>query len=309
MGALLQIVLPVFLVVGFGYLAVWRGWFAASGAEALMKFTQNFAIPMLLFRAISQLDLGASFAPALLGSFYTGAFAGFLAGLTGARYLFGRPWPDAVAVGFATLFSNSVLLGLPITERAYGAAALGPNYAIISFHAPFAYTVGVIAMEIARAEGKGLVRSFVSVLRSMSRNALVLGILAGFAVNLTGLPLPVAFSSAVDMMVRAALPAALFGLGGILVQYRPEGDMRLVLWICTVSLFMHPAIVWALGRALDLTPGQFRSAVLTAAMPPGINAYIFASMFGVARRVAATAVLAATALSVLTVWVWLGLLG
>ena len=37
------------------------------------------------------------FRPALLISFYTGAVAGFLAGLLGARYIFGRDW-DATVV-------------------------------------------------------------------------------------------------------------------------------------------------------------------------------------------------------------------
>ncbi len=309
MAALIQIILPVFLVVGFGYLAVWRGLFSQAGVDGLMKFTQNFAIPALLFSAISRLDLAASFQPALLASFYTGAVAGFAAGLLGARFLFGRPWPDAVAVGFATLFSNSVLLGLPITERAYGAGALAANYAIIAFHAPFCYTLGVTAMEIARADGRGLAATLASVGRSMARNALVIGIVLGFAANLSGLVLPVALSDALALMARAALPAALFGLGGVLVRYRPEGDLRLVAMICVISLVLHPSIVWLLGRALGLAQGPFRSAVLTAAMAPGINAYIFANMFGVARRVAATAVLAATALSVLSIWVWLAILG
>ena len=36
MGALLEIVLPVFLVLGFGYVAVWRGLFSENGVEGLM---------------------------------------------------------------------------------------------------------------------------------------------------------------------------------------------------------------------------------------------------------------------------------
>jgi predicted permease len=309
MSALIDVILPVFLVIGFGYVVTWRGLFSESGVDALMRFTQNFAIPVLLFRAISTLDLGANFDPALLASFYTGAVAGFLAGLLGARFLFHRPWPDSVAVGFATLFSNAVLLGLPITERAWGAEALGPNFAIIAVHAPFCYTLGVTAMEFARADGKGVLATLASVLRAMARNPLVIGIGLGAIVNLTGLPIPGALSEAVDLIARAALPVALFGLGGILVRYRPEGDMRLVGWIMAVSLGLHPAVVWLMGTALDLTPDQFRSAVLTAAMAPGVNAYIFANMYGVAKRVAATAVLAATTASILSVWLWLGILG
>ena len=59
---------------------------------------------------------------------------------------------------------------------------------------------------------------------------------------------------------------------------------------------------------LDLSEAQFRSAVLTGAMGPGVNAYIFANMYGVARRVVASSVLIATALSVATIWIWLAIL-
>ena len=308
MTALIEVILPVFLVIGFGYVAVWQEWFPDAGADALVNFAQKFAIPVLLFRAISKLDLSASFDLALLGSFYTGAFGGFLAGFLGARFLFKRPWEDSVAIGFATLFSNSVLLGLPISERAFGVDSLAPNFAIIAIHAPFCYVVGITAMEMVKADGRGLLTTLWSIAKSMLKNPLVIGIIAGFAVNLTQLPLPAPFVSAVDLLARAGLPVALFGLGGGLVQYRPEGDLRVVSMICIVSLVLHPAIVWAMGRWTGLAPGPFRAAVLTAAMAPGINTYVFANMYGVAKRVAATAVLVATAVSVVSVWIWLGVL-
>ncbi len=308
MQALLDVILPVFLVIGAGYLAVRLGAFSDGGVEGLMKFTQNFAIPCLLFSAIARLDLGAALNWALLGSFYAGATAGFLAGLLGARFLFGRAWEDSIAIGFACLFSNTVLLGLPITERAYGAAALEANFAIIAFHAPFGYAVGMTVMEVVRNRGGGVGATLMRLGQAVFRNALVIGILLGFAVNLSGLPIPGVVSDALDLLIRAALPAALFGLGGVLVRYRLEGDLRVIAWICGVSLLLHPAIVWGLGQATGLSTPALRSAVLTAAMPPGVNAYIFAAMYGVAMRVAASAVLIATALSVVTAWLWLGVL-
>ena len=305
MGALGSVILPVFLVVGFGYLAVWRGLFSEAGVDGLMKFTQSFAIPCLLFRAISTLDLGQNFDLALLGSFYAGAIAGFLAGLLGGRYLFGRSWEDSVAIGFCALFSNTLLLGLPITERAYGADALTANYAIIALHSPFCYGVGITVMEIVRARGQPVAHLPGTVLKAMFSNALIIGVTLGFVVNLTGLPMPGVLTDAIDLMVRAALPAALFGLGGVLYRYRPEGDMRVILYVCAVSLVLHPAIVWVLGQANDLPRDAFRSAILTSAMAPGVNTYVFANMYGTARRVAASGVLIGTALSMGTIWVWL----
>jgi predicted permease len=110
------------------------------------------------------------------------------------------------------------------------------------------------------------------------------------------------------MMARAALPAALFGMGGVLYRYRPQGDARVIAFVCVVTLILHPTITWTLGTLTGLRTGAFRSAVITAAMAPGINAYIFANMYGRAKRVAASSVLVATALSVITAWIWLSLL-
>ena len=308
MLTLIDVILPVFLVIGFGYWAVWRGYFSDAGVDGLMSFTQHFAIPCLLFRAISTLDLQAGFDPALLATYYTSAFSVFLLGLFGARILFHRPWEDCVAIGFCALFSNSVLLGLPITERAYGADALTPSFAIIALHAPFCYTVGIIAMEAARSKGAPL-RSFLpKVGRAVFRNALILAIALGFAVNLSGLTLPGPVTDAVDLMVRAALPAALFGLGGVLYRYRPAGDIGPIIYVVGLTLIVLPGMVWMIGTQVGLSTGQLRSAVLTGAMAPGINTYVFANMYGKAKRVAASAVLMGTALSILTVWVWLAVL-
>ncbi len=305
---LLTVTLPVFLVLGFGYLASWRGWITEPAIDGLMKFAQGFAIPCLLFLAIARLDLAQEFDMALLGSFYAGALAGFAAGLLGARLIFGRSWEDAVAIGFVGLFSNSLLLGLPITERAYGPDALQANFAIIALHSPFCYAVGITAMELARAKGGSLRELPAQLLRGMGRNALILGILMGAAVNLSGLPLPEVLIEALELMARAALPAALFGLGGILHRYRPEGDMRVILYVVAVSLVLHPAVVWGLGSLVGLKVPAFRSAIITAAMAPGVNAYLFASIYGHAKRVAASAVLIGTVASVLSATIWLALL-
>jgi malonate transporter len=309
MSILLQVILPVFIVIGFGYLAVWRKWFSDSGVEALMKFTQTFAIPCLLFRAVSTLDLGQTFHFALLGSFYFGAITGFCLGLFGARFLFNRNWDDSVAIGFCCLFSNSVLLGLPITERAYGTSALTANFAIIAVHAPIAYGIGITVMELVRGRGSSASALLRKVFQSMFKNALVIALACGFLVNLSGISLPEILTNGFDLLARAALPAALFGLGGVLVRYRPEGDIRVIFYVCAISLVVHPSLVWMTGRYFELSQTDFRSAILTAAMAPGINAYIFANMYGTARRVAASAVLISTVLTIFTASFWLYALG
>ena len=310
MQALIDVILPVFLVVGFGYAVAWRGLLSEGSIDGLMTFTQNVAIPCLLFRAIWNLDIGDSFSIPLLVSFYTGSLTCFIVGLFGARYLFKRDWDDSVAIGFSCLFANSVLLGLAITERAFGPDALAANYAIIALHSPFCYGLGITVMEFVRARAADQPNRDVPliVVKAMFRNALVIGIALGAMFNLFDVRMPAPFTDALDMMVRTALPAALFAMGGVLYRYRPEGDMRIILFVCAVSLLLHPSITWSLGTAFDLDDSAFRSAVITAAMAPGVNCYVFANMYGRARRVAASSVLMASALTVITAWLWLGVL-
>jgi predicted permease len=309
MQTLLDVILPVFLVIGFGYIAVWKFAFPISGVDGMMKFTQSFAIPCLLFQAISKIDLQNSFHPGLLVSFYAGAAICFFVGMVGSRLILKRDWEDCVAIGFCCLFSNSVLLGLPITERAYGAAALTGNFAIVALHSPFCYGLGITVMEITRNRGQSPVIMARAIGRAMFRNALVIAIACGFALNLSGFSLPTVADDALSLVVRAALPVALFSLGGVLIQYKPEGDKLAILMVCMIGLILHPALVWTFGTSLSVPRDFFQSGVLTAAMAPGVNAYIFANMYGRARRVAASSVLIATGSSVITVWLWLTVLG
>jgi malonate transporter and related proteins len=308
--ALIDVILPVFLVIGLGYLVSWRKLLGDSSVDGLMMFTQNVGIPLLLFRAIWTLDLSTSFSVPLLVSYYTGSTFCFFAGLLGGRYLFKRDWQDSVTIGFCCLFANSVLLGLAITERAFGPESLTANYAIIAVHSPFCYGLGITAMEFARAKASGKPNRHLPMIitKAMFRNAMVIGILAGATLNVLGIGLPIPVTDALDMVVRASLPIALFAMGGVLYRYRPEGDMHTIAFICLISLGLHPVITWTLGLGFGLETPVLRSAVITAAMAPGINAYVFANMYGCARRVVASSVLFANAFAILTTWLWLSIL-
>ncbi|MGB1209256.1 MAG: AEC family transporter, partial [Paracoccaceae bacterium] len=90
MQALLDVIVPVFLVIGAGYAAVWARLITNTTIDGLMQFTQGVAIPCLLFRALWTLDLGQNFDPWLLLAFYSGSVTGFVVGVLGAHYLFHR---------------------------------------------------------------------------------------------------------------------------------------------------------------------------------------------------------------------------
>ena len=61
MQVLLDVILPVFIVISLGYVTVWGGLFTSNNIDSLMKFSQSFAIPFLLFKGITEINLEESF--------------------------------------------------------------------------------------------------------------------------------------------------------------------------------------------------------------------------------------------------------
>ena len=305
---ILLIVLPVFVIVGLGYLSSRIGLLRDSDIDVLLRFCTGIAIPCLLFSGVARLDLADNFKAGPLISFYGGGLVAFGLGYLGARKIFGRRPGEAVAVAFCALFSNSLLLGIPVTERAYGTEALSANFAILSIHAPFIYLVGIVAMEFARADGRPPATAKAAA-RMMFRNSLTIGIAIGLAVNLTGLPLPDPVFEGVQTLGRGGIPVALFALGAAMTRYRLQDGLGEAAFAAGLSLLLHPLITFLAGHyGFGIEDRFLRSAVVTASMPPGINAYLFAVMYQRATGVSAATVLLATMFSVVTASGWLALL-
>ena len=306
MLSILVTVAPVFLLIASGYAAVRFGYLPGNVANALNGFAVKIAVPVLLFRALERLDMTAAFSPPLLVSFYAGAFTCFAVGIVLARKIFERRPGEAVAVGFAATFSNSVLIGLAIIERSYGIGPLTPAFGIIALHAPLIYAVGITTMELMRRDGRPLGATFAVAGRSIIVNPLMIAILSGAIVNLTGHWLPEPVMATVDMLATAAIPVALVGIGAAMTRYQMKAQLPEAGMVAALSLILHPAIAFTLSHVVfQLPPDAVRAAVTLAAMPPGMNIYLFAVMYDRAVNLAASAFLLATMLSVLTASFWI----
>jgi predicted permease len=305
---ILNIVAPVFLVITAGYISVRSGIARAESIDQLMQFAIQFAIPCLLFLATSSIDLDVAFGWRMMLAYYMAAITCFTAAFFVVKNFFKRRPGEAVGVAFAAMFSNLVMLGLPISERAWGLDSLAPNYALVAVNAPICYLLGIIAMEFLRADGRGVAATSGIVVKAMFRNSLMIGIGLGFIVNLGGIGLPGALLAAIDLLAQAALPIALFALGGVLTRYALSKSLGEAGLIVVLSLVVQPAITLLLAWQLQLSAATTKSIVLMSAVAPGLNAYLFASMYNRGTEAAASAVLLSTMLAGFTVSAWLLLL-
>jgi predicted permease len=204
------------------------------------------------------------------------------------------------------MFSNTDLLGVPIVTLAFGDPVLTPAFGIISLHAPMLYAIGMLTMELSRRDGRTMGDTLLAAARSIFSNPLMIGVVTGAFFNLAGLPLPGFLLTAVDMLAEAAIPAALVGMGAALTRYAIRAEFTESLMVSALSLVVHPLIALLVTHyALGLPADYVRAAVVVAAMPPGMNVYIFAVMYNRAVALSASSLLIATMISVATVTAWL----
>ncbi len=302
-------ILPVFALMAAGWLSARTGYLSSGIADHLNAFAVKLAVPFLLFRAMVGVDFGQAFNIPALGAFYLGAFASFGLAILLARKIWKRRPGEAVAVGFCALFSNTVLLGIPIVERAYGQDALTPVFGIISLHAGLMYAIGMLSMEIARADGRSMGETIRIASKSILSNPLMIGVIAGVVINLSGLKLPEVIMAPVDMLATAAIPAALVGIGAALTRYKVSAEASEALMVSALALLLHPMIAFGIAYGIfDLSQEYVRAAVVLAAMPPGMNVYIFAAMYDRAVSLSATVIILSTLLSIFTIAAWMAAL-
>jgi malonate transporter and related proteins len=305
-----NVIVPVFAIIGLGYLAVRFRLYPAEGVKGLVAFVNNFATPCLLCQAMLTSDFSSTFNPSIIVPFYIGSLTSLLIGALIARRWFKARPGESVSVGFSAMFTNTVLIGIPVVQRAYGAEALPTVFSIIAFHAPMLITIGMLVMELVRRDGAPLHRSLAVASVRIVQNPLLWGVAVGLVGNRLGVKLPEPGMAFLTMMSAAVLPAALFGLGGALNEYRLSESWTEASVMSVFKLVIHPAIAYVIMVPILHVPIEIaRYGVLLAAMPTGINAYVFATYYDRAVNVATNVVLISSVASVLTITGWLLFLG
>jgi predicted permease len=309
MTAIAQDVLPIFILILFGFLLVRLKILSASVGDGLGAFVFNVAVPMLLFRTIANADFHGASPFRLWVSYFAGVFVAWTIGHLIATRFFGRDRREGVLAGVSSAFANNVFIGLPLVERTVGAEGIVAMSILLAIHLPLMMIIGTVMME--RAEQKtsgqpshGVLAVSRQVGLNLLRNPLVIGLIAGMVVQLIGGPLPPMIDGLVGQVAGTAAPLALISLGMTLNKYGMLGNVRIAGTISTVKLVVMPATVWLSSHLLGLSPQWTAALVLTSSVPTGINAWLIASRFGVGQGLAASVITLSTAAGVISVSLW-----
>ena len=306
-----QSLAPVFVLIAAGAMAARMAWITKATIGELSNLVFFVFMPGLLFRTMSKAHWDAlDFSPALT---YLGVVLSVFAALWWWR---GRT-VSAVTLALSSVFSNLVMIGVPLVTVSYGAQGLVTLLTLVSVHAMVLLTVGTVALEWARAGQQRLdgasQRSLTLQLWSAARSAVIhpvpIPILAGLAYSATGWELPGVADKSLQWLGAAAGPLALVMLGASTYLRPMGGRWRGAVGVVLVKLVALPTLVlgvaWLAGlRGLPLTV-----LVVVASLPMGANVFLFSQRYQACEDEVSAASSLSTVSAAVTVSAWMLLMG
>ncbi len=308
MSAVLNIVLPVFGVILAGVLSRRFGLLGEDSAEALNKFVFYIALPPMLFLSCARVPIAEVINLPFIGTFILATLATIeISVVVGWLFFRHRSLSVMTLFGMATIFSNTVYLGIPLLILAYGPKGAAPAIIVTLLSNVMFLTLSAVLIEssqlASRRDGK-----WYSVLLSSLRNPLIVSPVLGAMFSWSGLSLPLPAENLLDLLARGAGSTALFALGMSLYGFNVTAGAREIGAISLLKLLIYPLITWWVGRyVFDLQDFWLDTAVILAALPTGALLFVVAQRYSVYVQRSAATVVVTTAISVVTlavVFVW-----
>lgn len=309
MSNVLAIVLPVFGLIAIGFAAAKTRLISERARDGLADYVFALAVPALIFRTLSESQAPLTDSPwGYWASYFAAAAVAWAIGMVLARRVFQREARESVIHGFCSAQSNTVFLGIPLILQAYGDAGAVPLFLLLAIHLPL--MMGAASLLIESADARDDRFRLGTFIRTLVTHPILLALFAGILAQLFGVRTPSAVKPILDGLAASASPVALVAMGLALSRCGFRSDPKAALVSAGLKLALHPLLVFILARyVFALDPVFTGVAVLFAALPSGINGYLLAVRYRTGERFASNAIAVSTAFSVITVALWLVVLG
>ena len=304
---LINIVLPIFLVIGLGYALRARRFLSEGVVASLSRLVFYVAAPSLLFRSTSRNTFNWDAHLLMLA-----AIAGITILVAAAVYGIGyRHTPARRGVlAQGCIRSNTVFIGLPLVLNAYGEFALPLVSIVIAFMVVVENLLSVLLLTLphqgsssreAALWGRTLLRTL--------RNPLLIGCVGGLLCAALHIPLPISIDRTLQLVGATAAPLGLLCVGAALRFRQLRSEIPGAATAAGLRLIVHPALIFLALRALGMRGVELGVPILVMACPAAVTSYIMAREMDGDAAFASAIIIGTTVAALLTLPAWLALLG
>lgn len=300
MIAAVESLLPIFCLIGLGFILRWRNVVPEDMWRGVELLGYWVFFPALLSETLIEADL-ASLPLAEITFTMALAFATMAGGLLAFRQPIMRML-DINGASYSSVFQNATrwngFIALPILDKLYGKEGVALVAIIMAILVPIANIVNVAV--IARNAGARQL-SYRQTAYVVFRNPFIWATAVGLAINLTGIPIYEPMMTGLHMLGGAAIGTGLLMVGAGLHAEEAKRPSPAV-WLGTgLKLLGMPVIVFAWVSIFGISGPAVVACLVCAGVPTAMSAYVLARQMGGDAILVATTVTLQTLLSVVTI--------
>lgn len=271
-------VFPIFAIGAFGFLLGKMRTFDVAAAFSINKFVMFVCMPALCIEFLASAHV-ESFDFLLLFGYFLSEVILFSLGVIISKYIFRLLNSEALLIGLALALTNHVLFVLPIADELFEEAKTLTIISIITMDGLVIFSLTLIAMDILSNSD----RPFSITIKAIFTNPPLIGIVIGLVVSFNNLELPRGIMFFLEKLGGTATPALLFSLGIVLSYQKKIAPTKLIISMSTLKLIIHPILAWLIITLLfgGRYPESHSTALMVAAAPSGVMAYMLAMNYNV----------------------------
>ncbi|MFP4126999.1 MAG: AEC family transporter [Alphaproteobacteria bacterium] len=280
MLAVVEAILPLVLVTGFGTGLKAIGFLDGPRRAALETVVYFVLVPPLILRAMNRtaIELATLVPLAVIMLVPIAAVTALAFGMRAAAtpatgWLHGPGFPSTVM----GLTRNNIFLVFAASQ-----ALLGPDGAAITALAAMLYVpaVNIVGVVACMRYGTAPTTAVGDTLKALASNPFIAATAAGLALNLSGIGLPGPLAPAAGLLADSALGLALVCVGaGLTLPAVRTAPLGLVV-TAVLKLLAMPVMAWALCVALAVEEVLALAVMLYHAGPTAPGAYVLARQLG-----------------------------
>jgi predicted permease len=287
---------PIFVILGAGVVLLRTGMLTDAFVDSGSRLVFNIALPALLFISISQTHIEETANFALVGyGMAATCFVFLLLEWLAARFI--EPARDRGVVVQGAFRSNMGIIGLAYCVNAYGEAGLVAASLYLGLVTILFNVLSVITLQRSLHRGGG---GIARMLRGIATNPLIIGILAGLLVSVSGLELPQIVLRSWQYFADLTLPLALLCTGAALNFRSLRDQLSSTLFAAVAKLVVIPLLFVAGGVAIGLHGIELGVLLLMSSAPTAAASYVMVRAMGGNAPLAANIVALTTVGSLLT---------
>ena len=291
-------IVPMFLIIAIGYTFKSIGWITPAEVKRFNKIVFHTFMSAMLFRSIYNSDLSKLMDPGYLIFVLVSVMITFVIAVLAVL-----PLEKDGAKIHAAYRSNYILLGTPIVAALTSDGDTGMAAVVASITIPLYTILAVIMLEYFRS-GKLRLNGM---LKSLAKNPLIIASVAGIIVKIAGIQLPGVLESVVSKLNSAASPVALLLLGASFDWKQVASERRNIAISTVLRLVIFPAVMLTAGAIIGYRGVEFVTLIPLFASPTAVNTFNMDQEMGADLNIASGAIAISTALSFVTLFIWVSL--